>query len=174
MRKLRAELSSAPQPPSLSDVEKLPYLAAVLAEANRLSFGVTSRLLRIASHETLQYRQYILPPGTRMCTTTLVAHTNETIFPDPWTFKPERWLGEAGKERQKYQLAFGKGNRKCLGINVANAILCLAIATVTRYDMNLYKTDETDVRFQHDYQISHPRLDSKGVRAILKGKLPSC
>ena len=159
-----------PQTSSLVDLENLPYLAAVLAEANRLSFGVTGRVIRTASHETLQYKQYVLPPGTQMCTNTLVAHTNEDIFPGPWTFNPERWFGPEGKERQKFQLAFDKGNRKCLGINLANAILCLAIATAARYDMELSETDETDVRFQHDYQISHPRLDSKGVRATAKGK----
>ena len=89
--------------------------------------------------------------------------TNEDIFPDPWTFKPERWLRPEGKETQKFQLAFGKGHRKCLGINLANAIFCLAIATAAGYDMALYKTDETNVRFQYDYQKSHPRLDSMGV-----------
>jgi cytochrome P450 len=102
-----------------------------------------------------------------------VAHTNKDIFPDPWTFNPERWLGAEGKNRQKFQLAFGKGHRKCLGINLANAVLCLAIATAAKYDMHLFETDEKDVRFQYDFQISHPRLDSKGVRATVKGKAAS-
>lgn len=90
MQNMPAELQSAPQPPSLRDLESLPYLAAVLAESSRFVFGITGRLIRIAPHETLQYKQYVLPPSTSMCTTTLVAHTDEDIFRDPWTFKPER------------------------------------------------------------------------------------
>jgi cytochrome P450 len=38
---------------------------------------------------------------------------NPDIFPDPFTFKPERWLNN--KELQKYQVTFGKGRRGCLG-----------------------------------------------------------
>jgi len=55
-------------------------------------------------------------------------------------------------------------------INLANAELCLAIANAARFEMDLYKTDERDVRFQYDYQMSHPRLDSEGVRAVVKGR----
>jgi cytochrome P450 len=34
--------------------------------------------------------------------TTLYIHTDESIFPDPWTFDPERWLEDSGKEIWKY------------------------------------------------------------------------
>ena len=143
---------------------------AVITETNRLSFGVTGRLIRYAPRDTLQYKQYTLPPGTRLSTISLVTHTNESIFPDPWTFDPDRWLGPEGKERNKYQFAFGRGHRKCIGINLANAEITLAIAKAVMYDMELYETDERDVKFQYDYQISMPRLDSKGIRAVVKGK----
>jgi cytochrome P450 len=39
---------------------------------------------------------------------------SEKVFPDPFKFDPERWLGN--KELRKYQVAFSKGKRACLGI----------------------------------------------------------
>lgn len=170
MSKLRSELQSLPHDASLTALLQLPYLAAICHEANRLSFGLTGRNARIAPDETLQYGPYILPPGTPMSMTTLCIHTDESIFPDPWTFNPDRWLGPAGKERQKYQYGFGGGSRKCLGIGLAGAELTLVIATVARYELQLFDTDVSDVTFKHDYQVAHPKLDSKGIRATVVGK----
>ena len=40
--------------------------------------------------------------------------------------------------------------------------MCLVLTVLAGYDIRLYETD--------DYQISHPRMDSKGVRVVVKGK----
>jgi hypothetical protein len=32
--------------------------------------------------------------------------------------------------------------------------------------MTLWQTDKSEVEFVHDYQVSMPRLDSKGVRIM--------
>lgn len=170
MGKLRAELRTVPETASWTELEQLPYLNAVIAEGNRLSFGVTARVCRIAPDETLDYKGYIIPPGTPVSMTTLSVHTDESAFPDPWTFNPDRWLGREGTERRKYQMAFNKGGRNCIGINLAHAELFLAIAAVARYDMKLFMTDISDVEFQHDYQVAYPKLDSEGVRAVVQGR----
>ncbi|KAL2825334.1 cytochrome P450 [Aspergillus cavernicola] len=102
---------------SWTDLEQLPYLSAVIEEGNRLSFGKPSK-------------SYTIPPGTPISITKLSAPTAETIFPDPYTFNPDRWLGEAGKKRRKFQMAFSKGGRKCLGIELARAELYLVVAAL--------------------------------------------
>ncbi|QSZ32104.1 hypothetical protein DSL72_001673 [Monilinia vaccinii-corymbosi] len=171
MAKLRAELDTVPESASWSQLEQLPYLSGCIAEGNRLSFGVTARVCRIAPDETLQYKQYAIPPGTPVSQTSLVVHTDEKIFPDPWTFKPERWMGSEGLERKKYQMAFNKGARNCIGINLAHAEMFLALAAVARYDMTLHETDIRDVQFTYDFHVAYPgRLDSKGVQAKVHGK----
>ncbi|KAL4881704.1 cytochrome P450 [Aspergillus karnatakaensis] len=165
LENLRNELSGVPASASWTQLEQLPYLSAVIEEGNRLSFGVTARTARIA-HEPLTYtpsshipsayqhnthvKSYTIPPGTPVSITTLAAHTAETVFPSPYVFNLERWLGDAGKERRAFQMAFSKGGRRCLGVELARA--------------ELYLTDADDVAFLHDYQVSMPKMGSVGVR----------
>lgn len=154
----------------------------MIEEGNRLSFGVTARTARIA-HEPLEYipshakalpsskKSYNIPPGTPVSITTLSAHTAEGVFPDPFTFDPDRWLGDEGRARRKFQLAFSKGGRKCLGIELARAELYLVTAALVRaFDITLWQTDASDIEFRHDYQVAMPRLDSKGIRVIAKSR----
>ena len=179
--KLRAELSDVSKSASWTELEQLPYLSAIIEEGNRLSFGVTARVARIA-YEPLLYspsqylgypfrngKSYSIPSGTPVSITTLSAHTAESVFPLPFEFDPSRWLGSKGRERKKFQMSFGKGGRKCLGIELARAELYLVTAALVRsFDMTLWETDESDVAFVHDYQVAMPRFDSKGVRVMAK------
>jgi cytochrome P450 len=99
----------------------------------------------------------------------LSSHTAECVFPEPFAFDPERWLGDAGRERRKFQMAFGKGGRKCLGIDLARAELYLVTAALVKaFEMTLWQTDKSDVAFMHDYQVAMPKLDSKGVRIMAR------
>jgi len=185
LEKLQEELSTTSEPVSWTMLEQLPYLSAVIEEGNRLSFGVTARTARIAyepltytpsshvttSPSTLGLKSYIIPSGTPVSITTFSVHTAEDIFPNPFVFDPERWLGDAGRERRKFQMAFSKGGRKCLGIELARAELYLLTAMlVRRFEMELWETDESDVAFLHDYQVAMPKLDSKGVRVLVKAR----
>lgn len=178
MSKLREELSTIEHPASWTQLERLPYLTAVIEEAHRLSFGVTARTARIA-RETLTYtptsyaasnngKSFKIPAGTPMSTTTLSAHTAPSVFPDPFVFDPERWLGDEGRKLQKYQMSFGKGSRKCLGIELARAEMYLVtVALVRGFDMKLWKTEASDVAFVHDYHVSMPSLEFKGLEATM-------
>jgi hypothetical protein len=65
----------------------------------------------------------------------------------------------------------GRGTYKCIGINLANAEMCMAIAAIARYEMELCDTNEDDVRFQYDYHVAFPKLDTKGVRAKVISRL---
>ncbi|KAI1813306.1 cytochrome P450 [Poronia punctata] len=180
MSKLRQELSTVAQPASWTQLERLPYLTAVIEEGHRLSFGVTARTARIA-RETLIYsptshaayssnigKSYKIPAGTPMSTTTLSAHTAPSVFPRPFVFDPERWLGDEGRKLQKYHMSFGKGSRKCLGIELARAEMYLVTAALVQgFDMNLRKTEASDVAFAHDYHVSMPSSRFKGLEATV-------
>lgn len=176
MAKLRVELSTLPNT-RLEDIDRLYYVQAIADEANRLSFGLTGRNPRVSPDVALSYSNssasktiFNIPPGTPVSTSTLLAHTDESIFPDPWTFDPDRWLGPEGQERKRYMLAYSKGPRMCIGQNLANAELLLTITELAKWDMTLFETDERDVKFLHDYHVATPRLDSLGIRATVVGK----
>lgn len=109
------------------ELEKLPYLNAVVSEAIRHGFGVSQRSPRLAPDETLVYRgnfkghsfEYIIPPGTPMGMSTALTNMDENVFPEPKDFVPERWLGLEDGERHKlanHVTSFSKGSRQCVGI----------------------------------------------------------
>ena len=50
-------------------------------------------------------------------------HRNPDIFPDPLTFRPERWLEKGSSELANYLVPFSKGPRVCLGIKYALILL---------------------------------------------------
>jgi cytochrome P450 len=133
---------------TIAELDRIPYLHAIAQEANRLSFGLTGRHPRIAPDETLQYvnpstkTAYAIPPGTPMSTSTLLAHTDDEIFPDPWKFDPDRWLDSERIRRKKYSLAFGKGPSQCVGMHMANMELLSTIAEMAKWDMKLFETTE--------------------------------
>ena len=170
LARVRSELRTVSENASWSELEWLPYLSACIAEGNRLSFGVTARFCRIAPDETLNYKGVSIPPGTPVSMTSLCAHTDENWFPDPWAFNPDRWLGAEGMARRRYQMAFNKGTRICIGINLAHAEMFLVIAAVVRWNLELFETAKTDVEFVHDYQVAFPKMGSKGVRAVVRGR----
>ncbi|KAK3343373.1 cytochrome P450 [Lasiosphaeria hispida] len=171
LKKLQAELDAAIPDPSLiptwAELQTLPYLGAVIREAIRLSYGVTTRLPRIA-HEDIKYGDYVIPAGTPVSQTTYFILMHPGIFPEPHKFWPERWLerGKLGNSLDKYFVAFGKGSRQCLGINLAHAEMYLAAsALIRRFDWEMYRTTIADVVCKRDFFVAYADLDSKGVYA---------
>ncbi|KAJ9616826.1 hypothetical protein H2200_000545 [Cladophialophora chaetospira] len=167
-RELLQAIPDASTIPDLLDVEKLPYLRACITEAVRLSYGISARNPRVFN-QPLQYKEWSIPPRTAIGMTIVDVHHDENIFPDSHTYIPERWLGNPkapdGFPLEHYFVGFGKGQRGCLGINLAWAELFLLMATLfRRFKFELFETDETDVKLKHDFFLPSPKLDSKGVR----------
>ncbi|KAI9795009.1 MAG: hypothetical protein M1816_000029 [Peltula sp. TS41687] len=174
LHQLKAELEAAiPDPekiPPLQQLERLPYLSAVVSEGFRRSYGVPHRLQRVSPKAPLVYHDWIIPPGTPVGMSSFLIHDNPKHFPEPDQFKPERWLkggNESGKRLEKYLVNFSRGTRGCLGKELAYAEIYLTLATVfRRFDMKLYETTRADVDFAHDFFNPSARLDSKGARVV--------
>lgn len=184
LRKLRTELEAAipnpSEPTPLAVLESLPYLRGVVMECLRLSFGVTNRIPRIA-HEDMRYidkssgRTLVIPAGTPCSSTSLILHYDETTFPDPKAFRPERWVENPRLE--KYMVSFSKGTRQCVGMNLGSAEIYLMVAAIFRnYGtkecklagdegiLELFETDIRDVEPVGDFQVPIPWKGSKGIR----------
>lgn len=171
LAKLKEELIGAlPDPqtrPAWSELEKLPYLSAVIKEGIRLAHGTSNRLPRV-SRNSIEYGDWIIPSNTPVSMSPMLVHENEAIFPSHREFKPERWL-EPGWNLDKYLMTFGKGPRACLGMNMAYAELYVKLATIfRRFEYELFETGRRDVDAEHDFMVSCPALDSKGVRVLVK------
>lgn len=154
--------------PSLPALEKLPYLKACIQESLRLSYGLSSRNPRI-SHQDFQYKDWIIPGGTVVAMTIPNVHHDEAIFPNSHSFIPERWLDNPrtaeGVALDHYLVTFGRGQRSCLGVNMAWAEMQMVLGTMfRRYRFELFETDVSDVEMAHDYFIPGVKRDSKGVR----------
>ncbi|KAJ5784893.1 uncharacterized protein N7503_010105 [Penicillium pulvis] len=172
---LRNELEQSPSA-SFAELERLPYMRGVINEGLRLA-GAIGRLPRCVPTGTgLIYEQWVIPPKVMISQCNLFIHMNADLFPDPHSFDPERWIRsqENGDRLENMLVAFSKGPRQCLGINLATAELYLIVATlVRRFDMDLYKTTFEDIETYRDYQVGFPKEKSPGLRAIITQDLCS-
>ncbi|KAL8850766.1 MAG: hypothetical protein Q9221_004334 [Calogaya cf. arnoldii] len=182
LKRLRDELVEAmPDPDALptgAQVEQLPYLTAIIQEGLRIQPSAT-RMTRIAPTEDLQFhtptKDWVIPKGTPMTMSGRLFQRHLDIFPDPTTFKPERWL--ENPRLDKYLLTFSKGTRGCLGINLAYQELNLVLASVFRKysvaggsdkgpKLALYETSDRDVDMLTDMMVWLPAAGSKEVRVM--------
>ncbi|GAB1218048.1 hypothetical protein ATERTT37_007294 [Aspergillus terreus] len=156
LKKLKAELEPLGPDPALIQLEQLPYLT----------------------------------PISMSC---LLMHHDESVFPDSYRFDPERWTDLTERKRlEKYMVAFSKGSRQCIGMqyvpnaprirtrvgrmgyaniaSLARAEILMVISTLLqRFEFELYETTVEDVRVKHDIFIPFTKLDSEGVRVLIKG-----
>jgi len=100
-----------------------------------------------------------------------IVHTNPDIYPDPLAFSPQRWIDNP--HLTKYLVAFSRGTRGCIGINLARSELYLETAKLfRRFDLEIYETtEEKDVFTKHDFLLGHTSLDSTGIRMKVVRKL---
>ncbi|CAI7625218.1 unnamed protein product [Penicillium pancosmium] len=152
LQRLRTELKQVLPTPSsnasLLELEKLPYLTAVIYETLRLAYGPITRMPRVAPTETLRYGEHVIPPGTPMSAITYFIHRDPNLFPNPDKFDPERWLqGSQSEDLKRYIVNFTKGSRGCLGITLAYAEIYKAIAGLARrFDFELHDTTMEDLK----------------------------
>ncbi|KAI3319149.1 cytochrome P450 family protein [Xylariaceae sp. AK1471] len=155
--------------PTWAQLEKLPYLQAIIKEGLRLSYGVMHRLPRVSPKQALQFKEWVIPPGVPVSMSAYLQHTNPEIYPQPDKFIPERWLENVTPAMTKNWVPFAKGSRNCLGINLVYCELNFVLSALFRPggpEFELYETDLSDIIQVHDLIIPLPRLDTKGVRAI--------
>lgn len=183
LEKLTAELNQVVKDPrSLprwNELEKLPYLQAVIKEGLRLSYGIAGRSARVPKQENLFYRgewqgkpvEYVIPQGYAIGTSNALTHHDESIFPDSHSFIPERWMDvKEGQSPERGFMAFSRGSRACVGKNLAycelNVVLSALVLRVMPR-MRLFETTAEDVAYAYDMVIPMPRADSKGVRVVI-------
>jgi cytochrome P450 len=91
------------------------YLRATISEALRLRPVIPLAGRRLA--EELSVDGLTLPAGTDVSPAIWLTHTRADLYPEPFAFKPERFLDE-GPDTYGW-IPFGGGVRRCLGATFA-------------------------------------------------------
>jgi cytochrome P450 len=101
----------ARHPNALAQCRDDEYLDATVKEVLRVR-----PVLSITSRKTLQpytLGGYTLPPGVYVSPCLYLAHRRPELWPDPTSFKPERYKN--GAPEPYSWVPFGGGTRRCLG-----------------------------------------------------------
>ncbi|KAK0634090.1 cytochrome P450 [Immersiella caudata] len=159
LEQLREELDQAiPNPASASPwavLQALPYLCRDTRSNSPLSRS---------SHPSPTNRARGHQAGTPISQTTYFILTHPDVFPEPHTFRPERWLqgDKLGKALEQVFGSFWEGFRAIL----AYAEMYLAVVTlVRRFYWEMYETALDGIVCKRDFFVAVDDLDSKGVRA---------
>uniref|UniRef100_A0A182S588 Cytochrome P450 n=1 Tax=Anopheles funestus TaxID=62324 RepID=A0A182S588_ANOFN len=134
--------------PLLDDRTHLPYCEAVLREALRIDTLVPSGIPHVATIDT-ELAGFQIPKGTLIINGLDYINHQEDIFPEPYTFRPERFLNDEGKLYldQDRSVPFGAGKRVCAGESFARNALFLTITTLVQ--QFTFTTDHTPDPGQH-------------------------
>jgi unspecific monooxygenase len=161
--KLLQELDSLGDDPEPMAIARLPYLGAVCSETLRI-YPVLPLTFARVTKSPVQIMGHQFDANTTLAPCIYLLHHREDLYPEPNQFKPERFI-----ERQysPYEyLPFGGGNRRCLGLALAQLEMKLVLATIlSRYQLAL--VDSKPVKpIRRGLTIA----PAGGVRMVLQGR----
>src|SRR3981189_1175120 len=117
--------------PGADDLSRLPWTTACLLESQRCFSGVWI-IAREAIEDDVIDGHHIRP-GTTVLIPIHHIHHDERWWPDPETFDPTRFIGDAAKDRPRSAyLPFGGGRRICIGQSFALMETVLVVAIMSQ------------------------------------------
>ncbi|KAI1321422.1 cytochrome P450 [Xylariaceae sp. FL0255] len=128
-----AELSALPPNFTDSDLKQLSLLNQCITEGLRCFPVVAGGLPRIVPEEGAAFGngkgKFWVPGGTEVTTQNWSLHRNPEVFPEPQSFRPERWDKErTTQEMRDSWMPFGGGSRNCIGMHLAYIEMRLGLA----------------------------------------------
>jgi cytochrome P450 len=109
------------------------YLRATISESLRLRPVLPLAGRRLAKE--LSVDGLTLPAGTDVSPAIWLTHTRADLYPEPFAFQPERFLGD-GPESYAW-IPFGGGIRRCIGASFAEFEMRIVLREVlTRCDLH--------------------------------------
>ncbi|KAF2095712.1 cytochrome P450 [Rhizodiscina lignyota] len=124
--------------PQFADMPDLPYVRATMKETLRWRPVTAGGVPHLLTKDDV-YNGTFIPAGTNIHANQWAIHRDPELYPEPETFKPERWL-DPKYPTYKEPLstypnlqgfsAFGFGRRICPGLNIAERSLFLLIARI--------------------------------------------
>ncbi|KAI0325964.1 cytochrome P450 [Cubamyces sp. BRFM 1775] len=156
-KKAQAEvdaLTGGKRLPTMADRPSLPYVDAVLSEVLRW-VSIAPVIAREVTEDD-EYKGYHIPKGATIMANNWAISRDESIFPEPEVFRPERFLDTSTSPAtlrkdilHPMAFAFGFGHRTCPGRYLADALLFSHLAHIlAAFDVALPPAAEKDGKAQ--------------------------
>ncbi|XP_052271646.1 cytochrome P450 2U1-like [Dreissena polymorpha] len=133
--KLHAEITRkiGKELPAISDRSDVPYVEAVILETLRIGSNVPLAVPHFVK-EDASFRGFYIPNGTTIIANVTSVHHDPSVFPDPFAFRPERFLDESGRVLQASEqvIPFSMGQRSCIGESIARIELFLYVTRIVQ------------------------------------------
>ncbi|XP_016527093.1 sterol 26-hydroxylase, mitochondrial isoform X2 [Poecilia formosa] len=134
--RLYEEVSSlvpADRVPSAAEVTAMPFLRAVIKETLRM-YPVIPINSRIIKEKPVAVGGYQFPENTGFTFCHYAISHDEKTFPEPYRFKPERWLRDGRQRPNAFgSIPFGYGVRGCVGRRIAELEMYLVLFQLIRH-----------------------------------------
>jgi cytochrome P450 len=128
--------------PTAADLSRLPWTTACVQESQRCLSAVWMIGREAVEHDDIGGHH--IRPGTTVLVPVHTVHHDERWWPDPEVFDPNRFLGDAARNRPRSAyLPFGGGRRVCIGQSFALMEMVLMTAIMSQ-------------RFTFDLRPGHP------------------
>ncbi|KAJ7620491.1 cytochrome P450 [Mycena polygramma] len=169
-RKAQAEIDSVTKGtrlPDFRDQDDLPYVSAIVKETLRWKPVGPIAIPHFCPVED-EYKGYRIPANSIVIGNTSALMSDETVYPDPHTFTPERFLLDDGTPNPAVpypDAAFGYGRRLCPGHHMAKNSLFIATASILAAFDITKALDEVGREIEPSY-----KLDSGFISAPLPFK----
>ncbi|KAG1727217.1 cytochrome P450 [Suillus lakei] len=146
--KVQAELDAVIgrlRAPTFADQKSLPRLQAFISEALRWR-PVTPGGMAHRTTKDVIWENYCIPAGTTVFGNHWSISRDPDIYPEPYAFKPQRWIDDKGGLRDDLNFfVYGFGRRVCPGQHVANrSVFITTLLTLWAFKLTLDPTKPLD------------------------------
>jgi cytochrome P450 len=129
--------------PTLEQLERLPITERIIKESMRI-MPASSYSQRVAAMP-IQLGPFQVAQGSPIVFSQFITHHMPEIYPDPESFRPDRWLTINPSPYQ--YLPFGAGPRMCVGAGLAMQILKMTLPTLLqKYKVTLVPHCEVNAK----------------------------
>ncbi|KAI0013566.1 benzoate 4-monooxygenase cytochrome P450 [Xylariaceae sp. FL0662B] len=144
-REIRSTFTSSDEICSGPKLAGCKYLRACINEALRMSPPVAGTLWREQLDTSRQFvvDGHLIPKGVQVGVNVYAIHHHEKYFPDPFQYKPERWISSSSENESQASntaafVPFSTGSRACGGKAMAYQEVSLTMAkTLWHLDFRL-------------------------------------